>query len=153
MEKGMKTGDNGIKLIKKYEGFRAKAYLCPAKVWTIGYGTTKYPNGKPVMMGDVCTEKQAEEYLRNYLSYAENSVGSVIRVSLSQNQFDAIISFVYNLGIGSFSKSTLLKKINDSPYDPSIHAEFLKWNKAGGVVLNGLTKRREEETQLYFKLT
>ena len=148
----MKTGINGINLIKKYEGIRHKAYLCPANIPTIGYGTTIYPNGQKVKLGDLCTSEQATEYLTHDLRQTEQQIGLVVKSALSQNQFDALVSFTYNLGIGNLTKSTLLKKINLTPYDPSIMDEFLKWNKAGGRVLQGLTNRRKEESQLYFKL-
>ena len=140
----MKTSSKGINLIKKYEGFRSKAYLCPARIWTIGYGHTS-----GVKSGDVITEAQGEEYLRADLKEAENVINSH-NLELNQNQFDALVSFVFNLGPGNFNRSTLLKLIKGSRYDVRIKAEFRKWVYGGGKVLNGLVKRRKEEAELYF---
>jgi lysozyme len=126
--------------------------MCPAKVPTIGYGTTIYPNGQKVQLTDkVITSQEAEAYLQNDLRQFEKDVEMLVQPALTQNQFDALVSFAYNLGIGNLSKSTLLKKVNAMPYDTTIRAEFLKWNKAGGKVLNGLTRRRTAEADLYFK--
>ena len=140
----MKTSNKGINLIKKYEGFRSKAYLCPARIWTIGYGHTS-----GVKSGDVITEAQGEEYLRADLKEAENVI-NYHNLELNQNQFDALVSFVFNLGPGNFNRSTLLKLIKGSRYDVRIKAEFRKWVYGGGEVLNGLVKRRKEEAELYF---
>lgn len=147
----MKTSTNGINLIKKYEGIRHKAYLCPALVPTIGYGTTIYPNGVKVKLGDMCTTDEATTYLTHDLLTAETQISGVVESTINQNQFDALVSFVYNLGIGNLSKSTLLRKLNRNATDPTIADEFMKWNKAGGKVLTGLTLRRKDESILYFK--
>lgn len=141
----------GLNLIKKYEGFFSKPYLCPAKVPTIGYGVIRYPNGRRVTLQDKpITEKEASDLLAQLLVNYENDVKRLVKKPLSQNQFDALVSFTYNLGAANLGKSTLLKKINVNPNDPSIRAEFPKWNKAAGKVLNGLTRRRNEEADLYF---
>ncbi len=140
----MKTGQKGIDLIKSFEGFRAEAYLCPANVWTIGYGHTKYAK-----KGMLISEEQATIFLQDDLKNAENTVNAH-NLSLNQNQFDALVSFVFNCGSGNFSKSTLLRKIIADLNNPTIAAEFLKWNKGGRKVLNGLTKRRKAESILYF---
>lgn len=143
----------GLNLLANFEGLRTKAYPDPAtgdEPWTIGIGTTIYPSGIKVRKGDVCTVQQAYDYARWDIANIEDDIDRVLKVSLNQNQRDAVISFVYNLGIGNFSKSTLLKKINKNPNDPSIRAQFMVWNKAGGKVLRGLTLRREAEANYYF---
>lgn len=152
MSKITKTGPLGIELIKSFEGFRSKPYLCPAKVPTIGYGATFYPNGNKVTMNDVpINEEQATNLLKDMLTGYEKSVDSFVRDDVNQNQFDALVSFTYNLGAGSLKMSTLLKKVNADPNDPTIKAEFMKWVKAGGKTLPGLVKRRTAEAELYFK--
>jgi len=145
-----KISNKGIDLIKSFEGYYPNAYLCPANVPTIGWGTIRYPNGQKVKMGDKCTIEQATAYLINDLKGFESSVDAMCVDSLNQSQFDALVSFTYNLGAGNLKSSTLLKKVNINPLDPTIKAEFLKWNKAGGKVLAGLTRRREAEANLYF---
>lgn len=146
------TSSLGLNLIKKYEGLRLSAYLCPASVVTIGYGTTKYPNGKKVLLGEKLSgEKEATQLLLSTLEPYEAAVNKHL-TNLNQCQFDALVSFAYNLGTGALIKSTLLKKAKVNPNDPSIVDEFLKWNKAAGKVLNGLTNRRREEANLYFSL-
>ena len=148
----MKTGIYGLSLIKQFESLKHKPYLCPAKVPTIGYGTTIYPSGKKVSLTDkAITESEAEQYLKHDIESFEKSVLALVKQTISQNQFDALVSFTYNLGADNLKKSTLLKKININPNDESIKAEFIKWNKAGGVVLYGLTRRRIAESELYFK--
>lgn len=148
----MKASNKALELIKKYEGFFSRPYLDPVKIPTIGYGVIKYPNGKRVTMKDpAITEKQASDMLLELLNQTYvPELNKLLKTSVNQNQFDALVSFIYNLGGASLGKSTLLKKINANPNDPSIAAEFVKWNKAGGKVLNGLTKRRKEEYELYF---
>lgn len=140
----MKTSNKGIDLIKKYEGFRAKAYKCPADKWTIGYGHTR--NVKPT---DVITLHEAERFLRQDVEFAEKEVNRH-NLDINQNQFDALVSFVFNLGVGNFARSTLLRKIKSNPNDPTIRKEFERWIYAGGKVLNGLVRRRKEEAELYF---
>lgn len=143
----MKTSDKGIALIKKFEGFRKKAYLCPAGVWTIGYGHTD-----GVQRGDNITAEGAEALLREDLELAEFTVNTVARAArgLSQCQFDALVSFVYNVGRGNFHKSTLRRLVIANPDNLAIRGEFLKWNKGGGQVLEGLSRRREAEARMYF---
>jgi lysozyme len=145
----MKTGKEGKNLIKMYEGFRAFAYLCPAGVMTIGFGTTKI-NGKPILENQKVTIDEANVLLEQDLKRFEDSVNNLVKVSLSQNQFDALVSFVYNLGAENFKKSTLLKKINVGEFSEAAD-EFLKWNKAKGKVLPGLTRRREAERLLFLR--
>jgi lysozyme len=146
-----KISNLGLELIKKYEGFKAKAYLCPANVITIGYGSTYYEDGTKVKLTDFpITQERATELLEALLVSYERSVDSYCVDTINQNQFDALCSFAYNCGVGNLKSSTLLKKVNKNPNDPTIKDEFLKWNKGGGKVLTGLTKRRIEEAQLYF---
>ncbi len=148
----MKTSAKGLALIKKYEGFFNKPYLDPVGIPTIGYGVIKYPNGKRVTMNDpAMTEKQASDMLAQLLEQTyEKDVNRLVKVALNQNQFDALVSFTYNLGGTNLGNSTLLRKININPCDPTIKAEFPRWNRAGGRVLAGLTRRRKEEADLYF---
>jgi lysozyme len=146
-----KTSKKGIDLIKKYEGFRSEPYLCPANVATIGFGTTFYPDGNKVKLTDSpISETIAEVILKRQLEKFEQYVDSYCIDSINQNQFDALVSFCYNLGPTNLKSSTLLKKVNKNPNDPTIKDEFMKWVKAGGKTLKGLVKRREEEAQLYF---
>lgn len=137
-------------IVRASEGLELHSYLCPAKVWTIGIGTTKYPSGARVQPKETCTEAQAYEFLAHDLAGAAKDVDDLTVDTINQNQFDALTSFVYNLGRGNFQKSTLLKLINANPNDPNIRAEFAKWNKGGGEVLKGLVIRRDKEADLYF---
>lgn len=148
----MNTGKKGLELIKKYEGFYPKPYKDPIGIPTIGYGFTYYlPDRRKVTMQDrPLTEHQASCMLQEILKGYEKDVLRLVKVKLTQNQFDALVSFTFNLGATNLSKSTLLRKLNVNPNDPTIAIEFLKWNKAGGKVFNGLTKRRKEESELYF---
>lgn len=133
----------GIDLIKQFEGLRLEAYEDSVGVLTIGYGHTLN-----VKAGDTCDEADAEYLLRQDLADAEGAVHSLVRVPLNQNQLDALLSFVFNLGRGNLAKSTLLKKLNASDY-AGASLEFTKWNRAGGQVLKGLTRRREAEQALF----
>lgn len=145
----MKTGKEGKNVIKMFEGFSAFPYLCPAGVLTIGFGTTRV-NGNPVSKNHRVTVDEANVLLEQDLKSFEKSINSLVKVELTQNQFDALVSFVYNLGAENFKKSTLLKKINASEFEEAAE-EFLKWNKAGGKVLPGLTRRREAERTLFLR--
>lgn len=143
-------GAKGLSLIKQFEGLLLKPYKCPAGIPTIGYGATYYPSGLKVTMNDkAITEGQASTMLMNMLKTYEKSVDSFCRDDINQNQFDALVSFSYNVGVNALKNSTLLKKVNKDPSDPTIRAEFMKWNKAGGKVLKGLTNRRIAEANLY----
>ena len=139
----MKTSPKGISLIKEFEGLSLDAYLCSAGVLTIGYGHTG-----GVQKGDRITEKKAEELLQDDLKKFENGVLRLVRVPLNQNQFDALVSFAFNLGVGNLGKSTLLRKLNDRDFKGAA-AEFVRWNKAGGRELAGLTRRRNAEAELF----
>ena len=140
----MKTSPKGIALIKEFEGLRLKAYLCPGGVWTIGYGHTA-----GVKPGMVISEAQAEEYLKADLISFERYLNG-LGLALNQNQFDALISLIYNIGIGNFQKSTLLRKARINANDNSIMDEFLRWVYSKGGVLPGLQRRRLREMKLYF---
>jgi lysozyme len=141
----MKISVKGLELIKRHEGVRLTAYKCPAGVLTIGYGHT----GKDVTAGKVITEAEAEKLLRGDLSTAESEVNRRLS-KLNQNQYDALVSFVFNIGTGSFRMSTLLRIAQKTPNDPQIRLEFAKWVRGGGIVLPGLVTRRKEEADLYF---
>lgn len=144
------TSAKGLNLIKQFEGFLAKPYKCPAGIPTIGYGATYYPNGLKVSMTDkAITEGQASTMLMNMLRTYEKSVDSFCRDDINQNQFDALVAFAYNVGVNALKGSTLLKKVNNNPQDVTIRNEFLKWNKANGRALKGLTNRRIAEADLY----
>jgi lysozyme len=143
--------NKGYLFITKHEGLRLKPYLCPAKIPTIGYGNTYYANGKRVTLLDKdITKQEAFEMFKEIANRFAKRVDELVTSDINQNQFNALVSFAYNVGTGNFSSSTLLKKINKNPNDLTIKAEFLRWNKAGGKVLNGLTNRRNEEADLYF---
>lgn len=139
-----------IDLIKSFEGLGLKAYKDAVGVWTIGYGHTNSAGLPKVIPGQMITEVEAEEILTNDLKKYEASVQKLVKVKLTDNQYGALVSFVYNLGEGNFEKSTLLKKINSGDLIGASN-EFGKWNKAGGKVLKGLTRRREAERKLFLK--
>ena len=144
----MKTSKTGIALIKHFEGLKLQSYLCPAGVWTIGYGHTK-----GVKEGMIITETKADELLKEDLAYFEDCILTFADVELTQNQFDALASFTFNLGEGALRKSTLLKKLNAGRLQEAAD-EFLRWDKArdeNGKLkpLAGLTKRRYAERALF----
>lgn len=142
----MKTSDKGIELIKQYESLQLEAYPDPgtgAEPITIGYGHTG-----GVKLGDAIDEEQAEAYLRADLAKFERCVSRYITVDLTQEQFDALVCFTFNVGCGSLQNSTLVKLINEGDFDGAAE-QFSRWNKAGGRVLAGLTKRREAEKELF----
>ncbi len=146
----MKVSQFGIDLICGFEGLELKAYDDGVGVWTIGYGTTIYPNGIKVKRGDTCTLEQAKDYMAHDLQRFESAVCENIKVGLNQNQFDALVSLAYNIGIGAFSKSTLLKKLNAGDYKGTSN-QFDVWVNAGGRRLDGLVKRRTKEKALFLK--
>jgi lysozyme len=144
----MRTSLAGLNLTKEFEGLRLKAYKCPASVWTIGFGHTSEA-GAPIVTPDlVITKTEAEEILKRDLVQYENSVSSMVKVPLRQRQFDALVSFVYNVGETQFSKSTLLKRVNAGRFD-EVPAEFMKWTRGGGKELPGLIRRRRAEVKLW----
>ena len=141
----MKTSTVGINLIKEFEGCGLTAYKCPAGVWTIGYGHTK-----DVKQGMKITKEQATNLLTEDLKTYENYVNKYVTVSLNQNQFDALVSFTFNCGGGALKTSALLRKLNKGDYEGAAN-ELLRWNKANGKVLAGLTRRRKAERELFLK--
>lgn len=160
----MKPSKDCIDLIKQFEGYRSQAYQCSARVWTIGYGTTRYPDGKLVKKGDECTHEQAIEWLTAHVERMSANVLVLLPRHIKQSQFDAVVSLVYNIGLGAFQKSTLIRKMRIDLKNPTIYTytiteglptvgscEFLKWVRAGGVVLKGLQLRRAAEANLYKK--
>ena len=146
----MITSQKGIDLIKHYEGLRLKAYVCSGNKNTIGYGTTIYPNGNFVELTDTCTKEQAETYLKNDLKRFESAVNRLVGLPINQNQFDALVCFTYNVGVGNLQSSTLLKMINLNKFEEA-SLQFERWNKAGGKELKGLTLRRLAEKKLFLE--
>ncbi|KTI36939.1 lysozyme [Enterobacter cloacae] len=144
----MQTSDKGIALIKQFEGCKLTAYQDSVGVWTIGYGWTQPVDGKPIRAGMTIKQETAERLLKTGLVSYERDVSRLVKVGMTQGQFDALVSFTYNLGARSLSTSTLLRKLNAGDYAGAAD-EFLRWNKAGGKVLNGLTRRREAERALF----
>lgn len=150
----MIPSDKCFDLIKGEEGLRLKAYPDPGTGGdpvTIGYGSTRYEDGSKIKLGDEITEERALKMLR--LDVARRCVvlsKLIAPTRINQNQVDALLSFIYNVGIGAFEKSTLFKKAKKNPDDLSIRDEFMKWKKSGGKVMNGLVKRRQKEADLYF---
>jgi lysozyme len=152
--------EKGKALLKESEGFRSKPYLCSAGVPTIGYGNTFYPNGRKVTMKDKeITEAEASVFLDFILKLFVKDVNTLVKgITLKQGQFDALVSFAYNLGSDidaddipeGLGDSKLLKKVKANPNDPSIKDEFMKWVNAGGKPVKGLITRRTKEVQLYF---
>lgn len=142
----MNISANGVKLIQQFEGLRLKAYQDAVGVWTIGYGHT----GPDVTPGLVISQAQADALLARDLNRFETGVTRLVSVPLNQNQFDALLSFSYNLGLGSLQNSTLLRLLNQRDYAGAA-AQFPRWNKAGGKVLPGLTRRRAAEQALFLQ--
>lgn len=152
----MTPSSHCLALVKAFEGFSSRAYRCPAGVWTIGYGTTIYPDGRRVKPRDTCTREQAETWLVFDLRDAVVDVLDLVKVPLNQNQFDALVSFVYNVGSDidedaapeGLGDSTLLRKLNTGDYGGAAD-EFLKWVNGGGKKLPGLVRRRKAERELF----
>lgn len=144
----MQTSDKGIALIKQFEGCKLTAYQDSVGVWTIGYGWTQPVDGKSIRAGMTIKQETAERLLKTGLVSYESDVSRLVKVGLTQGQFDALVLFTYNLGARSLSTSTLMRKLNAGDYAGAAD-EFLRWNKAGGKVLNGLTRRREAERALF----
>jgi len=147
----MKLNNRGYLLITEFEGFSAKPYLCSAKIPTIGFGNTYYPDGKRVSMLDKeITRVQAFEMFKYIADRFANRVSKLVTSPLNQNQFNALVSLAYNIGIAAFTNSTLLKKVNANHNDKSIELEFKKWNKVNKKEVAGLTRRRNYEADIYF---
>ena len=143
----MKISKRGLNLITQFEGFSAKAYLCPAGYLTIGYGQ-RIPDE---YSEQILTKAKALEMLEGMCNILVNKIAILITVEITQNMLDAIISLCYNIGIGAFAKSTLLKKLNNSDFTGAAN-EFLRWDKAGGKVLPGLSRRRKAEYDLFVEV-
>ncbi len=151
----MQLSSNGLKIIKNFEGLRLNAYRDVAGVWTIGYGSTRYHDGKPVKPGDkLASEYQANTLFANTLGQYEDAVNKNVKVRLTQNQFDALVSFAYNEGTSALKASTLLTRLNEGNYEDAA-AHFLLWDKitdpATGkkIVCDTLVQRRREESRLF----
>jgi len=155
----MKLDTRGYSMIAEHEGLSLKPYRCPAGVATIGYGQTFYPSGRKVTMRDApITQSYAFEMLKVVADMFARDVDKLVTSEITQNQFNALVSFAYNLGSDidadnipeGLGDSNLLRRVNANPNDPAIAKEFAKWCKAGGRVMNGLVKRRAVESKLYF---
>jgi lysozyme len=146
----MKLNKKGIDLMHQFEGLRLNAYLCPANIPTIGWGNTFYESGRKVQMGETITKERADALFLWVANSFATQVRSMLRVQLNENQFSALVSFAYNVGNANLRTSTLLRLVNANPNDPNIRAQFLRWNKAGGREMAGLTRRRQAESNLYF---
>ena len=147
----MKTSEAGLRLIKEFEGFRSKAYVCPAGVLTIGYGHTSAAGEPAVVRGMEITNGVAHEILRSDLERFERGVTRLVKVDLEQNQFDVLVSFAFNCGLGNLKKSTLLKRVNAKRFE-DVPAELMKWTRGGGKVLPGLVRRRRAEAEMWQRL-
>ena len=141
--KKMNISQEGLSLIKKFEGCELEAYKCAAGVWTIGYGSTK-----GVKEGDTITQEEADSLLLHEMDEYESYINDMVKSDLKQNEFDSLVSWVFNLGPSNLSSSTLLQKLNNKNWD-EVPAQIKRWNKAGGKVLQGLIRRREAEALLF----
>ena len=148
----MTTGKNGILLIEEFEGFRANAYKDAVGLPTIGFGTLIDSEEEKQLLTETISKDQAEGLLRKELAMIEKKFTIMVTSKVNQNQYDALVSIAYNLGINNLKSSTLLKKVNHNPADVTIRDEFNKWIHAGGKVLQGLVRRRKAEGDLYFKV-
>ncbi len=153
----MKLSNNGEDIIKNFEGLRLAAYRDSAGIWTIGYGSTRYHDGKAVKPGDKLSNlEQANALFRNTLRQYEDAVFNYVKVPLTQHQFDALVSFTYNEGTGALKGSTLLRKLNENDYEGAAD-QFLVWNKITDpktnekIILDALVKRRKQERQLFLE--
>jgi lysozyme len=144
----LSLSDNGRREIIKHEGFRTQAYKDVAGLWTIGIGHLIQPNEQHLITATL-TEKEVYEIFKADIARFEKAIRELVKVRITQNMYDALISLVFNIGEAAFAKSTLLRKLNEGAPKEEVAAEFLKWNKAGGQVVAGLTKRRESEKKLF----
>ena len=145
----MELSQKGKDLIMKFEGLKLTAYQDSVGIWTIGYGNTYYENNVAVKKGDVITHNRAIELFNLIVKKFEVGVDELVASNVNQNQFDAMVSLAYNIGINNFKNSSLLKMVNNGPSNSSIYLQFLRWNKAKGKVIEGLTRRRIAESNLY----
>tara|TARA_R100000808_G_scaffold7062_1_gene20746 strand:- start:22281 stop:22724 length:444 start_codon:yes stop_codon:yes gene_type:complete len=144
----VKTNDAGVDLIKHYEGLRTTSYLCPANVWTVGYGAIRFFGGEPVPPSTTITESEADELLRRDLGHMEGMVSRLVRVPLNENQFSSLVSLVFNIGAGNFQRSQIRQRVNRRDYDGAASI-FWQWRRGGGRILPGLVARRESERVLF----
>ena len=145
----MRINDAGLDIVKRFEGFRAQVYRCPAGVPTIGYGGTRYRDGTPVRMGDgEITEEEAEDLLASHCGHAGRSISRLSTVALSSNQFSALVSLTMNIGSGNFQASAVRQKLNRGDYDGAAD-NFWQWRRGGGRILPGLVRRRAAEAALF----
>jgi lysozyme len=142
--------NKGIAIIRKYEGLRLQAYICPSGLATIGFGATFYENGTRVQLGDKISRDRADQILFFQVKLFSDEVRLTIKSNINDNQLGALVSFCFNVGGAAFGRSTLARKVNANPSDPTIRNEFMRWTRGGGKVLPGLVKRREEEANLYY---
>jgi lysozyme len=145
----MELSQNGKDLIMKFEGCKLSSYQDSVGIWTIGYGNTYYEDSTPVKKGDIITHNRAIELFNLIVKKFEVDVDLLVTSNVNQNQFDAMVCLAYNIGINNFKNSSLLKMVNKSPNDSAIYLQFLRWNKAKGQVIQGLTRRRISESELY----
>lgn len=138
-----RINDDGVALIKEFEGLQVKPYRCPGGVWTIGYGHTR-----TVQAGMVISEAEADVLLKEDLRLVERAVSRIVQVKLSDNQFAALVSFAFNVGVGNFERSTLVRLLNRGWYD-QVPAQLMRWNRAAGEVYGGLARRRAAEVKLW----
>jgi len=146
----MKLDRKGFKLLEELEGLELKAYKCSANVWTIGLGNTFYEDGSKVQEGQSISKERAYLLFNLISKQFEKAINENVKVDISQNQFNALFCFVYNIGITGFKNSTLLRILNIKPNDGNIAKQFLRWNKINGKESKGLTNRRIKESALYF---
>ena len=142
--------NKGIAIIRKYEGLKLQAYICPSGLATIGFGATFFENGTRVQLGDKITRDRADQLLMFQVKLFADEVRRTVKSNINENQLGALVSFCFNVGGAAFAKSTLARKVNANPSDPTIRNEFMRWTRGGGKVLPGLVKRREEEANLYY---
>ena len=145
----MKINQEGLDIIKSFEGYSSSVYLCPAKRWTIGYGSTWDKNGKSVTKDHLdITEEEGEFLLRRELKHCDQALAWLVTSELNENMYSALCSFVFNVGSGNFQRSTMRMKLNRGSYDGAAD-EFPKWRRAGGRILKGLVRRRQAEKNLF----
>jgi len=145
----MELSQKGKDLIMQFEGLKLSAYQDSVGIWTIGFGNIYYENNVAVKKGDIITHNRAIELFNLIVKKFEVGVDELVTSDVNQNQFDAMVSLAYNIGLGNFKSSSLLKIVNKSPNDTTIYLQFLRWNKAKGKVIEGLTRRRMAESNLY----
>lgn len=143
------TNDSGVELVKTFEGYSARPYMCPARVWTIGYGATKGLDNRPVTPEHPhITRDQGTTLLRRDLGDSERAVARLSPVAINDNQYATLVSFVFNCGAGAYQRSTLRQVVNRGDH-ADVPAELMKWVRGGGQVLPGLVRRRRAEGALY----